>query len=61
MSGLACSEERLVAAATDLDLDTGLPVFGVDGFVAMCDFIERQLVPGKEPGPRVQWPSAASW
>jgi len=42
-----CCHPGLLATVTDNDVDTGVPIFGLDDVTALAEFIERALSPQK--------------
>lgn len=44
---LMCSEDELIAVATDLDIEVGVPVFNIDDACGIAGFIEERFLPSR--------------
>lgn len=40
-----CSIDEIIALATDVDLDLGVPVYDINDFNGLCDLIEETFLP----------------
>lgn len=55
-----CSEDQLIAVATDVDMATNLPMFSLDDEQGICDFIEARFLDQSGAEVSVTWSSVAS-